>query len=247
VIGTTTFSSLNPSPPSHLPPDEPLSSVAGASQAQNQISESNLLRSLFISKILQSFELTFSSDDQSVPTSSLVDFLRVHVSSELSEIISLALEPCSSSSSSTATPFYDRSDPHAPYLAVLFASDVIIIPTMSQSASSKLRRNLCRIDKKNTRSFLSDFLSKALMRMAPRTKNPEFYLEKKGDTTTAEGGGRGGPSQEKNKPMSLLKRVELIESIVLDAQQTIDALMDSFKEDESDRMMSSPSPSPSFR
>jgi hypothetical protein len=255
---------------SQQPTDEPLGIIAPA--LTHQYSESNLIRSLFISKILQSFELTFASNENSVPTLSLIDFIRIHISTDLAEIVSTAIDTCSSSSSTSSgssIPFYDPNGPYAPYLSLLFDSGVtptVIAPTpvttttptpatatvnLSKSLvvkkSSQFSHHLYQINKTNTKNFIIEFLSKSLIRMRPGSgsKIPEFYLETSQGMRGAGAGAGGGGSHDlllhpTKKTMSLDKRLELIESIVCDAQQMIDTLVMSFQDDENQRMSCSP-------
>jgi hypothetical protein len=197
-------------------------------------SESNILKSLHTSKILQSFEDTFSSDDNFVPSLSFIEFLSSQVSKDLSEVVSQALDDLSlTSSKQTSTPppltLLDSMNPYATFLSILFASNVTpaVISSASSSSTTKTRLpQLYRINKQDARKFLKEFLLKSSIRMSSGSKIPQFYLDKSF---------RGSFDLLSNS-MSLEKRLDLIESLVSDAQETINALMESFQNDEMERL-----------
>lgn len=197
--------------------------VSKGDECFGKYSELNILRSLHTTKILQYFEDTFSSDDHFVPSVSFVGFLQSHVSKDLSEVVTNHLENLSPSIKSTPQLTLDSLDPYSTFLPILFASPVTSVTSSPQLASLP---SLHRIVKQDARKFLTEFLMKSSIRMIPKSNTPQFYLDNSCK----------GPLDLLSNPMPLEKRLDLIESLVKDAQETIHALQESFQNDEIERL-----------
>lgn len=182
-----------------------------------KFSESSLVRSLYTSKILQSFEVTFTTNEELVPSLSFVEFLRAEVCPEVADVVARTISDCFTSSPSS-------SDPYSLFLPLLTASAK---PALVSSNSSKVG-NLYNFQKGDARKFITEFLMKASIRMVTGSKVPQFFLENHTAVAMPSTG------------MPLDKRIDLIESLVLEVQQLIDALSATFENDNLERVVGSP-------
>ena len=225
MVANTTlpFKHFTSSSSDFLSPTEFSAGAPKGDECLGKYSELNILRSLHTTKILQSFEDTFSSDDYFVPSVSFVGFLQSHVSRDLSEVVTNHLENLSPSSTPQLT--LDSLDPYSTFLPILFASPVTSVTSSLQLASLP---SLHRIVKQDARKFLTEFLMKSSIRMIPKSNTPQFYLDNSCK----------GPLDLLSNSMPLEKRLDLIESLVKDAQETIHALQESFQNDEIERLSS---------
>lgn len=198
-------------------------------QSTTNYHELDIIRSIHISRVLQLFDVTFSYDNNLVPSITFLEFLKIHVSKDLSEKINLSLDEYYHNNKDYISNLEKSTDQLSYFLSILYNSPVILVKKsngrnnqvnnelMKPRKGSKIG-NMYSFDKLCAKRFLTEYLSKSSLKISETSATPEFILDQ-------------FLKERENLPynMPLEKRLKLIETTVSDAQQAIDVLMSLFQ------------------
>ena len=217
------------------------------SQGSTNYNELDIIRSIHISRVLQLFDVTFSYDDNIVPSITFLEFLNIHVSKDLSEKVNNSLSEYYKNEKNYLNELEKSPDQLAYFLLILYHSPVVLVKQGTIKNNNQLDNDISRprkgskignmfsFNKSCTKRFLTEYLAKSSLKISETSATPEFLLNQ-------------FIKERENLPynMPLEKRLALIEATVSDAQEAIDVLMSLFQTSDREYLDSSPS-SPSLK